>query len=212
MDLGLEPVLERLSTKSRSSVGSNSNVGTGVSPSPSAPSLVPQSRGHKRASSAPSFTLSIAIPGMGSYDKYEHIDVPVSPVSSLNWQERLTPEELASMSSADKKRMTAIWELIVTERDYIRDLRIIIDVFMRPMSENKFGSSKNLDALFSNVDELHAINSEFLQKFEEKLAQESIIGCIGSIFLAMGIALPVTLSTAEIILFRLTSFKASDFK
>ncbi|KAJ3103434.1 hypothetical protein HDU97_010180 [Phlyctochytrium planicorne] len=175
----LEPLPERLSTKSRNSV---------ISPSGSTHSstTAPPTSRHKRASSAPAFTLSIAIPHSSS-PVAEITDVPnlVSPVSSLRWQDRLSPEDYESMTSQERKRMTAIWELIVTERDYVRDLKIIIDVFMRPMSENKFGNSKNLDALFSNVDELHAINSELLQKFEERLENEAVIECIGSIFLAM---------------------------
>ncbi|KAJ3196726.1 cytochrome c oxidase subunit 1 [Irineochytrium annulatum] len=104
---------------------------------------------HKRASSAPSFPSPIMIAPSSSFAQ-----------EKSEWHDRLASDVYEAMGANEKKRMTTVWELIVTERDYVRDLKIIIDLFMRPMTELKFGTSKNVDALFSNVDELHIINSE----------------------------------------------------
>ncbi|KAJ3067517.1 cytochrome c oxidase subunit 1 [Podochytrium sp. JEL0797] len=80
------------------------------------------------------------------------------PDEHVQWSEGLSPEAIETMGEKEKKRMKIIFELIETERDYVRDLKIIIENFMRPMTDSKY--SKNVDVLFSNVDELLSINSD----------------------------------------------------
>ncbi|KAI8610548.1 hypothetical protein BC830DRAFT_732804 [Chytriomyces sp. MP71] len=93
------------------------------------------------------------------------------------------PETPEAIEAKKNKREKIITELIETEKDYVRDLKIIIDTFMKPMANSKF--DKNVDALFSNVDELLSINSEFLRRFEAKQrASPTFIG-IGEIFLEL---------------------------
>ncbi|KAJ3011965.1 UNVERIFIED_CONTAM: cytochrome c oxidase subunit 1, partial [Siphonaria sp. JEL0065] len=100
------------------------------------------------------------------------------------WSEGLTPEQVEAMDEKEKKRMKVVYELIETERDYVRDLKIIIEHFMRPMAESKF--SKNVDSLFSNVDELLGINSDFLKTFETKVKNSPNFHGVGEIFLELG--------------------------
>ncbi|KAJ3333516.1 hypothetical protein HDU76_007282 [Blyttiomyces sp. JEL0837] len=138
----------------------------------------PSLSGHLRASSAPAFpsegTPDTHLSNRSSFADTGTITVP--------WHERVPRDFLENMGQKEKHRMTAIWELIVTERDYVRDLKIIIEIFMRPMTESKFGTGKNIDALFSNVDEILA---ELLRHFEEKYRIEPIIDGIGQIFLEL---------------------------
>ncbi|KAJ3092833.1 cytochrome c oxidase subunit 1 [Quaeritorhiza haematococci] len=114
------------------------------------------------------------------------LPTPVPPVRKEQWQERIPRETLEKMSAKEKKRLEAIWELIVTERDYVRDLGIIIDVFMKPMSERKIISAKQVDQLFHNIEVLSTVNQEFLSKMEERAAENVIIEQIGDLFLKMG--------------------------
>jgi hypothetical protein len=51
-------------------------------------------------------------------------------ISSESWKDRVAPEVVAGMSKMEQKTQTTIWELIITERDYTRDIAIIIDVNM----------------------------------------------------------------------------------
>lgn len=44
------------------------------------------------------------------------------------WQERVSENILQQMTPKERQRMTAIFELIATERDYVRDLKIIVGV------------------------------------------------------------------------------------
>ncbi|KAJ3410063.1 cytochrome c oxidase subunit 1 [Chytriomyces hyalinus] len=94
------------------------------------------------------------------------------------------PETPEVLEAKQKKRMNIIVELIGTERDYVRDLKIIIENFMKPMSNSKF--DKNVDSLFSNVDELLSINSEFLRRFEAKQRASPEFTGVGEIFLELG--------------------------
>ncbi|KAJ3228771.1 cytochrome c oxidase subunit 1 [Chytriomyces hyalinus] len=94
------------------------------------------------------------------------------------------PETAEVLEAKQKKRMNIIVELIGTERDYVRDLKIIIENFMKPMSNSKF--DKNVDSLFSNVDELLSINSEFLRRFEAKQRASPEFTGVGEIFLELG--------------------------
>ncbi|KAI8588609.1 Dbl homology domain-containing protein, partial [Geranomyces variabilis] len=85
------------------------------------------------------------------------------------------------MSHRAQQRMTAIFEFIKTERDYVRDLKIIIALFMRPMVDKKVVSAKNIDILFSNIEELLTVNSEFLARIEELYAANPIIERFGDL-------------------------------
>jgi hypothetical protein len=44
------------------------------------------------------------------------------------WQDRILVDDLEKLDGRDKKRFSALWELIQTERDYVRDLYLTIDV------------------------------------------------------------------------------------
>jgi hypothetical protein len=44
------------------------------------------------------------------------------------WQNNFAPGIISSMSSKEKKKLSAIWELVKTEENYVRDLNILQDV------------------------------------------------------------------------------------
>lgn len=53
---------------------------------------------------------------------------PFSLITKDQWKDRIPKDTLSKMSAAEMKRQTAIWELIITEKDYVKDLAMIIDV------------------------------------------------------------------------------------
>ncbi|KAJ3209467.1 hypothetical protein HDU82_000720 [Entophlyctis luteolus] len=110
-------------------------------------------------------------------------DQPTTPTTKP-WTDAVSPETLRAMDEKEKKRVKTVVELVETERDYVRDLKIIIECFMRPMSDSKF--SRNVDALFSNVDELFSINSELLKTFDSQVKASSEFHGVGEIFLELG--------------------------
>ncbi|KAJ3412973.1 cytochrome c oxidase subunit 1 [Chytridiales sp. JEL 0842] len=148
---------------------------------------------HKRSTSAPAFPPILSIYGGFQNDKIDEVDsryrmsLWVNPESPLDkpWYERVLPDVMNSMNQKERNRMAAVWELMVTERDYCRDLKIIIDLFMKPMIDSKHGTGKNINDLFANVDELLTINKELLRQLEDKYAQNPIVEGIGTIFIDM---------------------------
>jgi hypothetical protein len=47
---------------------------------------------------------------------------------NATWQDFVDPARIAALTPKEKQKQTAIWELIYTERDYVRDLKMVIDV------------------------------------------------------------------------------------
>ncbi|KAL5034607.1 Rho guanine nucleotide exchange factor 3 [Batrachochytrium dendrobatidis] len=85
--------------------------------------------------------------------------------SSEKWQDRFDEVSLAGMSSQDKKRISATWELLQTERDYVRDLAVIIEVFLKPMVNLKT-QGKPVINIFANIEQLLNVNVDFLNQIE----------------------------------------------
>ncbi|KAI8922184.1 hypothetical protein DFJ77DRAFT_14890 [Powellomyces hirtus] len=100
-------------------------------------------------------------------------------VQNERWQDRVSPEVIQSMSHRAQQRMTAIFEFIATERDYVRDLKIIIGIFMKPMTEKKVVSPKVIGQLFSNIEQLLVVNQEFLSALEDLYNGNPIIERFG---------------------------------
>ncbi|KND01548.1 uncharacterized protein SPPG_03349 [Spizellomyces punctatus DAOM BR117] len=104
---------------------------------------------------------------------------------SIRWQDRLADTVLQQMTQKEKQRMTAIFELLTTERDYVRDLKIIIEIFKKPMAERKIVNAKIIDSIFSNIEELLAVSQDFLLRLEQLYANHPIIDRIGNVLLTM---------------------------
>ncbi|KAJ3342836.1 cytochrome c oxidase subunit 1 [Gonapodya sp. JEL0774] len=93
-------------------------------------------------------------------------------------------EEL-NLSQVEQKRQEVIHELVRTERDYIRDLGIIIEWFINPMRRGKFVRPKDVAYVFSNLEQLLPVNSELLRLLEERQMRSAVVHDIGDIFLRM---------------------------
>lgn len=76
--------------------------------------------------------------------------------ADLNSLETLSPQE--------KKRQGYIHELIQTEERYVDDLRIVQDVFQKPMSESGRLNEAEMNMIFVNWRELEACNNKFLKE------------------------------------------------
>jgi len=61
-----------------------------------------------------------------------------------------------------------IQEIIVTERDYVKDLDIIINVYYEPLKSLGIISEEEVHTLFSTVEDLYVLNRDkVLKRFEE---------------------------------------------
>ncbi|RKO85386.1 Dbl homology domain-containing protein, partial [Blyttiomyces helicus] len=98
-----------------------------------------------------------------------------------SWVQAVDPSLLTSIHDDERKRQEAIFELIGTERSYVRDLQLIVEVFYGPLSQ--FLSKADLHAMFGNIEDLLLVNSLILSDLEAKQIQENyVVSGIGEIF------------------------------
>ncbi|KAJ2891813.1 hypothetical protein IWW38_003464, partial [Coemansia aciculifera] len=78
------------------------------------------------------------------------------------WREGFTPLEMenSSMDEREMRRQEVIFELVHTEADYVKDLRIMVDVLQRPMHELRLASAEQIDLVFGNIGEILELHSE----------------------------------------------------
>jgi hypothetical protein len=88
--------------------------------------------------------------------------------------EKEREEFLGALSKEEKKRQEVSYEIFMTEEDYIKDLQMTIDVYIKPMSEQKL-KTKDLSDIFSNLEQLLPVNQVFT--FSILLLLDCVIGC-----------------------------------
>ncbi|KAI8895331.1 hypothetical protein BC833DRAFT_167978 [Globomyces pollinis-pini] len=69
-------------------------------------------------------------------------------------QDKVSPAIYKFLPDSEKQRLSVVWELIQTERDYVRDLSIIIEIFMKPISSLPSIIPKNIQTLFGNIEQI----------------------------------------------------------
>jgi hypothetical protein len=63
-----------------------------------------------------------------------------------------------NLSKQEIKRQEVIYEIICTEADYIHDLEIILELYIRPLQKNKLVRPKDMSIIFSNLEQLIPVN------------------------------------------------------
>ncbi|KIL68468.1 hypothetical protein M378DRAFT_184914 [Amanita muscaria Koide BX008] len=122
-------------------------------------------------------TISGPISGASSYD----ISRSGSPAFGSSWASLVDSSALEGMPTGERKRQEAIFELIITEEAYVRDLQLIVEIFyasMMPML-----SEKEVTVIFANIEDILLTNTTFLSSLEERQKDCRLyIDKIGDIF------------------------------
>ncbi|PIA17049.1 hypothetical protein COEREDRAFT_97000 [Coemansia reversa NRRL 1564] len=90
------------------------------------------------------------------------------------WREGFTPHEIESsaMNAKEVKRQEVIFEIIHTEADYVKDLRIMVEVLMEPLSSLRIVDATQAELMFGNVMEILALHEEINAAFMERQRQQ----------------------------------------
>ncbi|KAJ2081474.1 hypothetical protein H4R24_002299 [Coemansia sp. RSA 988] len=90
------------------------------------------------------------------------------------WREGFTPHEIESsaMNAKEVKRQEVIFEIIHTEADYVKDLRIMVEVLMEPLSSLRIVDATQAELMFGNVAEILALHEEINAAFMERQRQQ----------------------------------------
>ncbi|KAI8340948.1 hypothetical protein BC941DRAFT_488850 [Chlamydoabsidia padenii] len=88
-----------------------------------------------------------------------------SPIVTT-WARTMDDIELQSIPSEERSRQEAIYELITTERSYLCDLQMIVNIFYTDSS--KYLQPNEQDVVFSNIDDLLLCNTAFYSDLETR--------------------------------------------
>ncbi|OUM62223.1 hypothetical protein PIROE2DRAFT_62021 [Piromyces sp. E2] len=90
-----------------------------------------------------------------------------------------------NLSKEDIKRQEIIYEMIDTEKDYVNDLSLIIELYIQPLQNNNIISKKDQNTLFSSIEQIYGVNKELLSLFEKRQQENPFVNEIGDIWLTM---------------------------
>ncbi|XP_051166448.1 rho guanine nucleotide exchange factor 11 isoform X3 [Leptopilina boulardi] len=111
-------------------------------------------------------------------------DVDVEP-DPPDWSQGVADEVLARLSNSEKKRQEVINELFHTERSHVRALKVLSQVFHKPLLESQVLPVDQIHLLFSNLDEMVTIHSSFNQAMKRKKKENPCVEEVGDLLLEM---------------------------
>ncbi|XP_046751994.1 rho guanine nucleotide exchange factor 11 isoform X6 [Diprion similis] len=110
------------------------------------------------------------------------VDVEADPP---DWSQGVAEDVLARLTNSEKKRQEVINELFHTERSHVRALKVLSQVFHKPMVESQVLPQDQILLLFSNLDEMLDIHSGFNQAMKNKKKENPCVGDVGDLLLGM---------------------------
>ncbi|KAG9296550.1 hypothetical protein G9A89_015142 [Geosiphon pyriformis] len=103
------------------------------------------------------------------------------------WVHSVSPEIANSVSETEKKRQEAINEVIYTEKDFVRDLEYLRDVWMLPLFHQDLLPENRryefVNEVFYNIMEVYTVNSKLADALQKRQNSYAIVEQIGDIFL-----------------------------
>nr|KIR47597.1 rho guanyl-nucleotide exchange factor [Cryptococcus bacillisporus CA1280] len=103
------------------------------------------------------------------------------------WIHSVSQEILDSVDDKEKKRQEAINEVIYTERDFVRDLEYLRDLWVKPLRTQDVIDAKRRDdfvrQVFWNVHDVLSVNHVLAERLTKRQKKEPVVSRIGDIFL-----------------------------
>jgi hypothetical protein len=103
----------------------------------------------------------------------------------------MVPKEVADrIDDREKKRQEIIFEIMYTERDFVKDLEYLRDFWMRPLRSNgnlspipEHRREKFIRNVFSNCLEVLSVNARLCEALNARQKENQIVKTVGDIFL-----------------------------
>ncbi|KAI9296940.1 CNH-domain-containing protein [Neoconidiobolus thromboides FSU 785] len=103
------------------------------------------------------------------------------------WARTVPKSVLDTTSVKEKKRQEAIYEFIYTEKDFVEDIEILQEFFIKPLLyENIISTEKRdefIEQVFFNISEIHSINHHLMKDLIKRQEEQYVVDQIGDIFL-----------------------------
>ncbi|GFO12697.1 rho guanine nucleotide exchange factor 18 [Plakobranchus ocellatus] len=101
------------------------------------------------------------------------------------WVASRSLKTLKKLSTKDIKRQDTIWELINTEKQYVKRLKIMQNIFAQSMLRDMNFTKDQVDRLFPRLDELVDLHADFLRQLLARQAksEDRFVEDIGDVLL-----------------------------
>ncbi|KAI0730697.1 CNH-domain-containing protein [Earliella scabrosa] len=103
------------------------------------------------------------------------------------WIHSVPAEVVASVSDTEKKRQEAINEVIYTERDFVRDMEYLRDLWMKPLRESDIIPEPRrqdfIQQVFWNILDIIAVNTRLRDALNKRQKAYAVVEQIGDILL-----------------------------
>jgi hypothetical protein len=108
-----------------------------------------------------------------------------APGQRLLWADFVGKEQVEklNLSKEEIKRQEVIFEIITTEEDYVEDLELILNLYIRPLEKNKLIRTKDMSIIFSNIEQVLPVNQELLRSLDEQQQRNPVIDSVGEILI-----------------------------
>lgn len=114
-------------------------------------------------------------------------DIADGPTENKLWINSVSQDVADSVDESEKKRQEVICEAIYTERDFVKDLEYLRDFWIKPLRTSscipEARREKFIRTVFSNVLEVHHVNSRLAEALTHRQQAQAIVHEIGDIFL-----------------------------
>ncbi|KAF9499652.1 CNH-domain-containing protein [Pleurotus eryngii] len=109
------------------------------------------------------------------------------PDAGTLWIHSVPPEIVNSVSDTEKKRQEAINEVIYTERDFVRDLEYLRDVWINQLKDSDIIAAERrtdfLEQVFWNIHDIIAVNTRLRDALNKRQKSYAVVERIGDILL-----------------------------
>ncbi|KAJ3311035.1 RHO1 GDP-GTP exchange protein 2 [Boothiomyces sp. JEL0838] len=107
------------------------------------------------------------------------------PIAEL-WSSMVPIDVVQSTSKSEITRQETIYEIIVTEKEFVADLENTINLIIQPLKERDIIEPSKRESfikdVFSNITDLHAVNSKLLKKLISRQKESYVVEKVGDIF------------------------------
>ncbi|THU92740.1 CNH-domain-containing protein [Dendrothele bispora CBS 962.96] len=110
-----------------------------------------------------------------------------TPEDGTLWIHSVPPEIVNSVSDKEKRRQEAINEVIYTERDFVRDMEYLRDIWIKRLQEENVipedRRTSFLEQVFWNIFDIIAVNTRLRDALIKRQKQYAVVEKIGDILL-----------------------------
>ena len=98
-------------------------------------------------------------------------------LANTNEDAESTPKKRMSMSkmSSEQVRANVVLEIINTERDFVKNLKDVIDGYLKPCCDRSdMFDDTRISTIFGNIEELYSFQTAFLEQLHQSVSWENL--------------------------------------